>query len=125
PAASGRFGVVGYCWGGSQVWNYAVRQPDLSAAVVYYGSGPREPADYTRITCPVLGLYGSDDERVNATIPMSQQAMSEAGKSFVKHVYEGAGHGFLRQQTGREGANLAASKQAWAETITFFRRHLE
>jgi dienelactone hydrolase len=40
-------------------------------------------------------------------------------------VYDGAGHGFLRQQSGREGANLRASQAAWPRTIKFLRRYLE
>lgn len=125
PAAAQKTGVVGYCWGGSAVWNYAIRQPALNAAVVYYGSGPKEAGDYAKITAPVLGLYGSDDERVNATIAGSEAAMAAAGKSFEKHMYDGAGHGFLRQQTGRDGANAKAAGAAWKETIAFLKKHLE
>ncbi len=125
PAAAGKTGVVGYCWGGTQVWNYAIRQTELDAAVVYYGSGPAEASDYEKIACPVLGLYGQDDARVNATIENSENAMAKAEKSFVKHMYDGAGHGFLRQQSGRDGANARAAAEAWSRTIVFFRSHLE
>jgi dienelactone hydrolase len=45
-------------------------------------------------------------------------------KTYVQHVYEGAGHGFLRQQAGQEGANLKATQQAWPATIQWFRRYL-
>ncbi|MBW3535749.1 MAG: dienelactone hydrolase family protein, partial [Gemmatimonadetes bacterium] len=38
---------------------------------------------------------------------------------------EGAGHGFLRAQDGQDGANMAATRQAWPATVSFFRRHLE
>ncbi len=125
PAAGGKTGVVGFCWGGSQVWNYAVRQPGVNAAVAYYGSGPTEAADYAKITCPVLGLYGSDDARVNATIETSEKAMSAAGKSYSKTVFEGAGHGFLRQQTARDGANQKAATAAWTQTLAFFKKNLQ
>jgi len=40
-------------------------------------------------------------------------------------VFEGAGHGFLRQQDGKDGANMKATEQAWPLTITFFREHLK
>ena len=63
--------------------------------------------------------------RVNATIPDAEAGMQKGGKSYTKHVYDGAGHGFLRQQDGMEGANLKAAQSAWQETIAFFKKNLE
>lgn len=124
PAANGRVGAVGFCWGGSTSFAYATAQPELDAAVVYYGSSPEEPDAYERIEAPVLGLYGGDDARVNATIPTAEAAMERLGKSYAVHVYEGAGHGFLRQQGERDGANRRAAERAWPATLDFFREHL-
>jgi carboxymethylenebutenolidase len=72
-----------------------------------------------QIQAPVLGLYGGDDARVNKTIPSAETEMTDLGKSYQKEIYEGAGHGFLRAQEAREGANLRASEQAWPRTISF------
>jgi dienelactone hydrolase len=47
------------------------------------------------------------------------------GQSFESHIYPGAGHGFLRAQESRAGANLLAAEQAWSRTLSFFREHLE
>jgi len=124
PAALPRYGVVGFCWGGSTSFQHAVRSPDgLGAAVVYYGPSPT-PDQLRSVRVPVLGLYGSDDARGNATVPAADSAMRALGKPFEQHTYEGAGHGFLRQQGGKEGANLTASRQAWPATLAFFRHHL-
>jgi carboxymethylenebutenolidase len=123
-AAAPRYGIVGFCWGGSASFQHAVRSPTgLGAAVVYYGSSPK-PEELATVRVPVLGLYGSDDARVNLTVPPADSAMRALGKSFEPHTYEGAGHGFLRQQDGKSGANMAATRQAWPATIAFFRRHL-
>ena len=124
PAAKDKVATIGFCWGGTQSFMYATRQPQLNAAVVYYGSGPKDTGDYAKISAPVLGLYGSDDQRVNSTIQASEDAMKAASKTFTKQIYEGAGHGFLRQQDGREGANLKASKSAWNETVAFLKKQL-
>ncbi len=124
PASNGRFGAVGYCWGGSASFQFAANEQELDAAVVYYGSSASRTM-LGRIQAPVLGLYGGDDARVNATIPDAVREMRRLGKFFEPHQYEGAGHGFLRQQGARDGANLAASQQAWIQTIEFFRRHLD
>jgi carboxymethylenebutenolidase len=124
PAANGKVGAIGFCWGGTTSFEYAVHQPKLDAAVVYYGTSPESAADYAKIGAPVLGLYGGDDARVGATIPRAEAEMKKLGKRYTVRVYDGAGHGFLRQQTGRDGANLKASEKAWPETIAFFRERL-
>lgn len=123
PAAAPRYGIVGFCWGGAVSFEHAVRSPSLGASVVYYGTSP-PPARLASVRAPVLGLYGSDDARVNATVPAADSAMKALGKTYRPIFYEGAGHGFLRQQDGREGKNLAAARAAWPETISWFRTHL-
>jgi carboxymethylenebutenolidase len=124
PAANQKFATVGFCWGGGQSFRYATVQPQLGAAVVYYGvSPPLEALDAIR--APVLGLYGGDDARVVSTVKPAEDKMKELGKVYITHIYEGAGHGFLRAQEERNGANLEASRQAWPATIQFLRKNLE
>ena len=123
PAAQDKWASVGFCWGGSTSFAYAAAQPNLSAAVVYYGSSPSAEA-LARIQGPVLALYGGDDARVNKTIPAAQTEMKRLGKSYQPEIYDGAGHGFLRAQEARDGANMRASEQAWPETIGFLRKEL-
>jgi len=124
PAADKRYGVVGFCWGGGVSFAAAVESPGgQGAAVVYYGTSPATPS-LSRVKVPVLGLYGGEDARVGATVPPADSAMKALGKRFEPHTFAGAGHGFLRQQDGQNGANLAAARQAWPLTISFFRSTL-
>lgn len=123
PAANGKSGTIGFCWGGAQSFGYAASQPALNAAVVYYGTSP-QAEELARIKAPVLGLYGGDDARVNATVGPAEAEMKKLSKSYETHTYDGAGHGFLRAQEGREGANLKATRQAWPRTVAFLREHL-
>lgn len=125
PAANGRVGIVGFCWGGARVFNYAVHQPALAAGVVYYGTAPSDPALLDRIAAPLLGLFGEDDQRVNATIDVALPLINKGGRMRLDaHKFRGAGHAFLRQQYGRR-ANLDASEEAWPLTIEFFKRYLK
>jgi carboxymethylenebutenolidase len=124
PAAQPVFGSVGFCWGGGISFTYAVEQPKLKAAVVYYGTSPATET-LSRIQAPVLGLYGGDDARVNATIPAADAEMRKLGKRYEHQEFEGAGHGFLRAQDGRDGANSRAAEQAWKRTVDFFKRELK
>jgi len=124
PAADKRYGVVGFCWGGGVSFESAVESPSgQAAAVVYYGTSPAT-ASLARVKVPVLGLYGGEDARVGATVPPADSAMKALGKRFEPHTFAGAGHGFLRQQDGQNGANLAAARQAWPLTLSFFRATL-
>lgn len=124
PSASERFATVGFCWGGSVSFAYATQQPELGAAVVYYGTSPSIET-LGGIRAPVLGLYGSDDNRVNATIPDAEKEMRRLGKRYEYEIYEGAGHGFLRAQDGRDGANMRGTEKAWLRTVQFLKKTLE
>jgi carboxymethylenebutenolidase len=122
PAAKPVYGVVGYCWGGTASFNHAVfNAPGLAAAVVYYGSSPAAE-HIANVRIPVLGLYGENDQRVNATIARADSTMRAINGTFEQHVYQGAGHGFLRAQ--EQPANLDATRRAWPETLRWFRRYL-
>jgi carboxymethylenebutenolidase len=124
PAALPRYGVVGFCWGGSRSFQHAVFAPDVGAAVVYYGGSPPNDS-LSKVRAPVLGLYGENDARVNATIPPADTAMKRMSKVYEPHIFPGAGHGFLRAQDAPGGANLAATREAWPLTIQWFRRYLK
>lgn len=124
PAALRRYGIVGFCWGGGIVFEHAARSPGLGAGVAYYGA-PSLTTPLADTRAPVLGLYGENDARVNTSIARVDSSLRAAGRSFGHQIFAGAGHGFLRQQTGAAGANLAASRGAWPRTISFFRTHLE
>jgi carboxymethylenebutenolidase len=122
PAASGKTATIGFCWGGGQSFAYAAAQPELNAAVVYYGTPPGKDA-MEKINAPVLGLYGGNDARVTSTVEPTTAQMKQLGKSYTPHVFSGAGHGFLRAQDGQNGANLKAAQEAWPETIAFLKEH--
>jgi len=124
PAAQPRYGIVGFCWGGGVSFAHAAHSPSLGASVVYYGVSPSADR-LSAVKAPVLGLYGGNDARVNATIPPADSALRAMGKTYAHNAYDGAGHGFLRQQTGANGANMTATQQAWPATIAWFKRYLE
>lgn len=124
PSALPRYGIVGFCWGGGVSFMHAVHSPALGASVVYYGTAPAINL-LTSIKAPVLGLYGANDARVIMTVAPADSAMKALRKTYDHTVFPGATHGFLRQQDGGvNGANLAATRQAWPATIAWFRKYL-
>lgn len=135
PASNGKTGVVGFCWGGSQSFLYASQQPNLNAAVVFYGSAPGTgtndatvdsvAAALANTKAPVMGMYAGNDARIGATVPVTQDAMKKLGKSYEVHTFEGAGHGFVFSQAGANGANLKATQDAWPLVLQFYRANLK
>lgn len=123
PAARPSYGIVGFCWGGMVAFEHATRAPELDAAVVFYGTSPATES-LAAIRTPVLGLYAGDDARVNTTVPPADSAMRALGKVFQPHTFAGAGHGFLRAQDGRDGANAAATAAAWPLAVQWLRTSL-
>jgi carboxymethylenebutenolidase len=123
PAAQQKYGIVGFCWGGGVSFAHAVHSPRLGASVVYYGVSPKT-TDLSAVRAPVLGLYGGNDARVDATIPPADSALRALGRTYTYSIYSGAGHGFLRQQAGMDGANMIATRAAWPATIAWFRKYL-
>jgi carboxymethylenebutenolidase len=122
PNANEKTATIGFCWGGGTSFTYATRQPKLTAAILYYGAPPKSGLD--KITAPILGCYGGDDGRITATVEPTKRLMSELKKSYAPMIFDGAGHGFLRQQNAKP-ANAKAAREAWDETIKFLKKNLE
>ncbi len=114
-------GTIGFCWGGGQSFRYATNNPKLHAVVVCYGPPP-DIAAIRRIGAPVLGIYGENDARIDATLPEVTAAMQKAGKSYTTEVFPGTGHGFLKP--GREGSDGPQVERAWKRILEFYRARL-
>jgi carboxymethylenebutenolidase len=114
-------GTIGFCWGGGQSFRYATNNPRLMAAVVAYGPAP-DSAAIKQIKAPVLGVYGENDERINASLPDVAAKMEAAGKTFTYEVYPETGHGFLKP--GRQGSDSPQVKRAWDRILEFYRARL-
>lgn len=119
PSASGAVSVAGFCWGGARTWQFADAYDGLTAAYVFYGTGPSEAGGVDGIDVPVYGFYGGDDARVNATIETSAALMRAAGKRFEPVIHPGAGHAFMRlgEQPDAKPANREARDQAWSRWL--------
>jgi carboxymethylenebutenolidase len=120
---NGKFGVVGYCWGGGQSLNFATKCKDLNAAVVYYGRNPDPLDSVANIPCAVMGNYAADDPNIMPGVEPLKAALAKAGKSFDCKVYPGAKHAF-NNNTNADRYNPDAAKDAWGRTASFFKENL-
>lgn len=117
PQTTGKVACMGFCWGGAVTNQVAVHEPDLAAAVPFYGSTPA-PEDVPKIKAAVLAHYAENDERINAGIPAFKEALEKAGIAHEIHMYEGTGHAFFNDTGARY--DKEAAKLAWKRTLAFF-----
>lgn len=121
--ANGKYGCVGFCWGGAMSNSLAVNVPSLKAAVAFYG---RQPAteDVAKIKAAVQLHYGSLDEGVNKGIAAYEEALKNNKVTYELYMYEGAQHAF-HNDTAPTRYNEAAAKLAWERSIAFFNKYLK
>ena len=119
---NGKVGAVGFCWGGGLVNQLAVADPNLKAAVAYYGMQP--PAEAVpNIKAAMLLHYAGLDQRINAGIDAYRKALEDDGKTFEIFVYDGVNHAF-NNDTSAARYDKAAAGLAWTRTVEFFKKYL-
>jgi len=119
---NGRIGAIGFCFGGGIVNQIAVRYPDLSAGVPFYGAQPK-PEDAAKIKAPLLLHYAENDDGINKGIPAYEEALKAAGVKYELYKYPGTYHGFHNDTTPRYDEQ--AAKLAWSRTLAFFKERLK
>jgi len=128
---SGRLGITGFCWGGRIVWLYAAHNPELKAAVAWYGRlvgkandlQPLHPLDVAgRLKAPVLGLYGGSDQGIPLeTIDQMKAALKTAGSPSTIVVYPETPHAFFADY--RPSYRQVAAEDGWSRLLAWFKQH--
>lgn len=119
PGIDGRIGVLGFCFGGTYSFALAAADTRIRGAVPFYGAPP-ETSDLAHLDCPVLALYGDEDERLMESLPDVTARMKDAGAQFEAHVYPGAGHAFFND-TNPISYRPDVAADAWTRSIEFLR----
>jgi carboxymethylenebutenolidase len=133
-ARADRVGVTGWCWGGSTVYQVAATNPDIKAAVAWYGPPARPYPDTPNpvtgfdvakdIHCPFLGLYGATDQSPKVEdVRKLEELLKQHNKSAEVVIYPGAGHGFFADY--RPSYNQAAAEDAWKRCLALFDKTLK
>ncbi|WP_145476195.1 dienelactone hydrolase family protein [Yersinia similis] len=126
-----KLAITGFCWGGRIAWLYAAHNPQLKAAVAWYGKLvgektlflPKYPVDIAVDLCaPVLGLYGGKDSSITAEhIETMRQALRAANADAEIIVYPEAGHAF--NADNRPSYHAESAQDGWQRMLDWFAQH--
>ena len=128
----GKLGITGFCWGGRTTLMYAAHNPQLAAAVAWYGptarayhAGDKTALEVTpSIKAAVLGLYGGDDGGIPVdTVDRMRDALKAAGNTRSEFVvYPGTPHAFYADY--RPNYRKEAAQDGWKRLTAWFQKNL-
>lgn len=122
-ARGGKVGLTGFCMGGAVTVIGAVRIPELSAAVCFYGLPPESVAAPEDVRVPLQGHFASrDDWCTPDAVDGFERRLAAAGKAFEIHRYEGD-HAFMNSDR-KEVHSAEAARLAWDRCLAWFGKHL-
>ena len=127
-----RVAVVGYCWGGRQVWLYSAHAgTNIKAGAAFYGpisnapsvNKPKSPLDIAgKLKVPVIGFYGGKDTHIPAShVELMKKELATGSSKSEINVYPDADHGFNADY--RPSYNKQASEDAWKKTLEWFKKN--
>lgn len=121
--STGAIGVVGFCFGGGEVWNILAAGVDVKVAVPFYGPQPTNFADIAKTKAATSAVYAELDTRITGTAPQMEDTLKKAGVPYQITVYPGVNHAF-HNDTNPDRYNAAAAQKAWVATVEWFRKYL-
>jgi carboxymethylenebutenolidase len=125
PRSNGKVGVLGFCMGGALTFAAAANVPGLACAVPFYGLPDVSKLDFAKVTAPIQAHFAGHDDWASPDRARKLAKELEAlGKSIELHVYDGAGHAFMRDSDPAK-YHEASAKKAWERTLAFLKQHLQ
>jgi carboxymethylenebutenolidase len=122
-----KIAAFGWCFGGGQALQLALNSnidSPLAATILYYGNLVTDQEQLSKITGPVLGIFGGQDQSIPTTdVQKFEDALNANNITNEIYVYEGVGHAFANPT----GASFAPDelKDAWQKTLEFLNKNLK
>lgn len=133
-ARADRLGVTGFCGGGALALHFTAENPDVTAAVPWYGHVKRVYKDAPgvdafalapKIKVPVLGLYGDKDGGIpTEDVKKFEAELKKTSPEVEFVVYPDAQHAFFSDDRPQV-YQKAAAEDAWKRCVAFFSKHLK
>jgi carboxymethylenebutenolidase len=117
-----KFGITGFCMGGTYALQAACKLEGINAAAPFYGD---VPDDFTLrgLKCPVLFISGTKDQWINPEKVAELEGIAKSNSLPVESVKYEADHAFFND-TRPEVFDEEAAKDAWMKVIEFFNKEL-
>lgn len=116
-------GSIGWCFGGAWSLQLALNEPDLDAAVIYYGHLVTDPAKLKAIKAPVLGIFANKDKAITKeSVDEFEKGLKTAGVENTILRYD-ADHAFANPSQARYDEKSAA--ESWEKVRAFLRAKLQ
>ena len=124
-ADTGRVVVMGYCFGGAAVLEFARSGADMTAFVSFHGGLATPPGqDYANTKGKVLILHGTADTSVTMDdFANLAKELEQAGVPHEMITYGGAPHAFTVY--GSDRYRRDADEKSWARFIAFLSENLK
>jgi carboxymethylenebutenolidase len=121
-----KVGTVGWCFGGGQSMQAALTAGTQAAACVIYYGMPEDNIDRLKtLNCDVLDIYGTKDKWITSDVTKKFEGnMKAAGKKVTVKSYD-ADHGFANPSNPMGHFDAAAMKDAYSNTVAFFKAKLK
>lgn len=129
-----RLGILGFCWGGRQVWLYSAHNPKLKAGAAWYGQLAGEPSELKpkpvlavvdNLKAPILGAYGGKDAGISQAdvdrMRIELTKGSPAAKASRIDIYPEAPHAFHADY--RPSYRKPEAEQAWTRMLDWFKQN--
>lgn len=118
-----KIAVLGFCMGGGLALYTLGRSRAFDAGVIYYQSLFPDPEELKGIKAPLQCHYGTQDANTTkAEIELFSSALQRYGKRYEIHMYEGAGHAFVNNPSGKREADRRAAEQSISRTCKWLKR---
>lgn len=117
-----RFGITGFCMGGTFALRAACEMPELAAAAPFYGDIPDESV-LRKLVVPTLFIAAQRDAWINAE---KVKSLREAARKYnlpVEIKRYDADHAFFND-TRPQVYNPQAAADSWRRVLNHFRKHL-
>jgi carboxymethylenebutenolidase len=136
--ATGKVGVIGFCFGGGFALLLAPRG-EFDAASVNYGGLPKNYDEFFKQACPIVASYGAKDRTLKGAAARLEGILTAAGVDHDVKEYPETDHAFMNDHAadripwfiqvisfvfGGGEYNPESAQDARRRIIAFFARHL-
>ena len=117
-----KFGITGFCMGGTYALQAACKLEGIHAAAPFYGNIPDE-FTLKGLKCRVLFVSGTKDQWINPEKVAELERIAKVNLLPIESVKYEADHAFFND-TRPEVYDEEAAKDAWEKVVAFFNDEL-